>query len=105
MRLGVGLLGLATGTGAVGAHGANDTYYDGHMVGDWGHMGGWGGGWWLLHGLFWLVVIAVAVAAIYWVASDRGDGDGDAVAILRQQYARGEIDHDEFEERRRRLEE
>ncbi len=56
--------------------------------------------------LFWGLVIAAIVLAIRWLirADRRGSHEGpatpDALEILRQRYARGEIDEAEFERRR-----
>lgn len=69
-------------------------------------MGGWG---WL-----WLaLIVLVIVLLVVWVRrrsgpgdsgpGDRGVGGDDALRILEERFARGEIDRDEFEERRRAL--
>jgi putative membrane protein len=56
--------------------------------------------------LFWGLVIAAIVLAIRWLirADRRGSHEGpaapDALELLRQRYARGEIDEAEFERRR-----
>jgi putative membrane protein len=56
--------------------------------------------------LFWGLVIAAIVLAIRWLirADRRGSHEGpatpDALEILRQRYARGEIDEAEYERRR-----
>jgi putative membrane protein len=52
-----------------------------------------------------LLAIVGAVLGIRWLArrSRRAGGDA-AMAILRERYARGEIDREEFEARRRDLE-
>ena len=56
--------------------------------------------------LFWALVIAAIVLAIRWLirADRRGSHEGpatpDALEILRQRYARGEIDEAEYERRR-----
>lgn len=64
------------------------------MQGWGGHMG-WGGGWMIL---FWLLVL-LAIAGIAWTVAQRGGfGAGGAAGrdrseeILRERYARGEID-------------
>ncbi|TGY88632.1 SHOCT domain-containing protein [Marinicauda algicola] len=69
-------------------------------------MDGWGhglfGGVWMI--LFWGVIIA-APALLVWLAV-RGSRRGrqqSAREILEERYARGEIDADEFEERKRNL--
>lgn len=80
------------------------------------HMMGWGGGWYgMIFGpLFMIlvlaVVIAVAVLLVRWLG---GPWHGTAphqqppgrtpLDILRERFARGEIDKEEFEERRRVL--
>lgn len=72
-----------------------------------------GGGMWAW--LAWIVLFLVIVAAILvgsvLVARSLWRRDGstqtqrnEAVEILKQRYARGEIDRDEFDERRRVLE-
>ena len=56
--------------------------------------------------LFWGLVIAAIVLAIRWLirADRRGSHEGpttpDALELLRQRYARGEIDEAEYERRR-----
>ena len=80
----------------------------GHMgtTGSWGHMSGtgWGLGW-----LFALAVPLILVAGVGYLVvaaldGDRhGEPDDEALAELRAAYARGEIDDEEFENRRWRL--
>lgn len=71
-----------------------------------------GGGWiaMLLGFLVILILIAAVVFGVVYLARRMGEGGdqrdrgGDgSVDILRERYARGEIDRDEFEERRRHL--
>ncbi len=76
-------------------------YYDPHM---------WGGGWWMLFGPLMMIVFIVAIVlAVRWLGTS---GHGGAsypspgktpLDILKERFARGEIDRDEFEERRRAL--
>lgn len=77
----------------------------------------WGDGWssaawgWfsLMHVLWWLLVIAGIVGVVRWVlqASARGkkgrSGEDRALEILRERFARGEISQEEFDERKRVL--
>lgn len=69
-----------------------------------GHMG-WGGGWGWMMMLFWVVVL-VAVLWFVWAMTRRGGGlsgrPDDAESVLRDRYARGEIDEAAY---RRMLEE
>ena len=75
-------------------------------------------GWWmLLSGFFWLALIGIAVwalvALVRWVSRQTGMGsdrpmDGttagpSAEEILRQRFARGEIDAATYEQMRERL--
>ncbi|HXH84480.1 MAG TPA: SHOCT domain-containing protein [Candidatus Tectomicrobia bacterium] len=54
--------------------------------------------------VFWGLVIAGLVLGVRWLAGQaRGSGRDEALEILRQRYARGEIDKQEFETRRRDL--
>lgn len=54
--------------------------------------------------VFWGLVIAGLVLGVRWLAGQaRGSGRDEALEILRQRYARGEIDKQEFETRKRDL--
>jgi putative membrane protein len=80
----------------------------------WGpHMMGWGGGWYaMIFGplfmiLFLAVLVAVVVILVRWLG---GPWQGampphqfPPLDILKERFARGEIDKTEFEERRRVL--
>jgi len=78
---------------------------------DWGNMGcgaGWGHGFgWLLMILFWLAVILVVAALLKWLirTSPRmGPApEKTALDILKERYARGDIDREEFEQKKRDL--
>lgn len=53
---------------------------------------------------FWAVVIAAIVIGIRWLGgSGHGRGHDTALQILRERYARGDIDREEFAARRRDL--
>jgi putative membrane protein len=54
--------------------------------------------------VFWALVIAGLVVGLRWlVGQGRPAGRDEAFEILRQRYARGEIDKQEFETRKRDL--
>lgn len=65
------------------------------------------GGSWMFFSmlLFWGGLIALIIWAVR-TTSDRAPAQrpGRALDILQERYARGEIDHDEFDQRRRSLE-
>ncbi len=82
-------------------------------MGYYNNGGGWGWGPMLIGMtvmlLFWVAVVLVVVYAIRTFGHDSHTRNGSdaaedrALATLRERYARGEIDHAEFEERRRIL--
>ncbi|WP_277554172.1 SHOCT domain-containing protein [Halobaculum limi] len=80
--------------------------------------GGWMGSGWMGGGLFpWLgpwaglfvmlLVLGLLAAVVYAAVTLAQDADGDrpddAVSVLDRRYARGEVDDEEYRERRRRL--
>ena len=92
---------------AAWADGPGDGWAEGHM---WS-----GGGWWMLGGpLMFIIVAAVVIAlvvlAFRWIGGpSHSPGPGpraerDPMDILKARFARGEIDREEYEERRRILE-
>ncbi|MDA0226269.1 MAG: SHOCT domain-containing protein [Proteobacteria bacterium] len=79
----------------------------------WGDMGsmGWGSGWGMfgmLHMVLWWVLIVLGIVVLLkWlfgaparIGPQTGSG---ALEILRERYARGEIELEEFEKRKRDL--
>ena len=78
----------------------------------------WGGGWGgmiigpLMMIAFVVVAVAVVVLLVRWIGGDRrqtpatpqGPSGAGPLDILRERFARGEIDKAEFEERKRALE-
>lgn len=83
---------------------------------EWGHgpgmMGyGYGMGWFgpILTIAFWIAVIVGVVFLIRWLvvstrtASHRAPAEDSALEILKKRYARGEINRQEFEEKRKDL--
>ncbi|TET53027.1 MAG: SHOCT domain-containing protein [Actinobacteria bacterium] len=72
------------------------------------HDYGLGGGFFmLLMGLFWLLLlIGVIILVVYFVNQSRrtpSRGEELALDILKQRYAKGEIDKKEFEEKKKDL--
>lgn len=70
----------------------------------WFGPGGWWMALWML--LFWSGVIVLVVWAVRAATdgSRRGEDGNRAIHILEERYARGEIDREEFEQRRSTLE-
>lgn len=79
----------------------------------WADMGtwGWGGGWGILgaaHMLLWWVLIILGIAVLAKLlfgagSQDRHGAGGNALEILKERYARGEIGKEEFEQKKRDL--
>ena len=73
----------------------------------WGNGYGMGWGWFgAMHLLWWLLLIAGAAVLLRYilgVKGGQGRGDDRSLAVLRERYARGEIDKQEFDERMRHL--
>jgi putative membrane protein len=74
---------------------------------DWGGhpmWGMWGIGMGLVMVVFWGLVIVGLVLGLRWLAAQGRERRPDsALEILRQRYARGEIDREEFEAKKRDL--
>lgn len=76
--------------------------------------GPYAGGWWgLIMGLLWLAFLALIVVGVVLLVRSLSRTDGHtasstanktALDILAERFARGEIDQNEYEERRRSLE-
>ena len=73
----------------------------------WGAWGGWGlfG---LMHAVWWILVVIAIVAIARWAIfgsryRSRHEFEDRAQAILRERFARGEIDQAEFDEKMRHL--
>lgn len=105
-RLSAVIIGALMMTQSVLAQSGSDRFYGPHM---------WDGGWWMFLGPIWMIVVIAAIVAVVvlmvrWLspASHVGGygqpGGKTPMDILRERFARGEIDREEFEERRKILE-
>jgi putative membrane protein len=70
-----------------------------------GGMNGWSwgmgfGGFFMI--LFWAVIIIGAVVLIRWLVDQSKDGK-TALQILQERYARGELQREEYEQKKRDL--
>jgi len=82
--------------------------YGNNVMGDWGLGGGFG---MFIMPFFWILIIVGAVLFIVWLVNQTGGvaysspaGTGkSAMDILKERYARGEIDKQEFEEKKKDL--
>ena len=89
------------------------------MMGNWGEFGGWGMGFGFgFMILFWVLIVLGIVALVRWLLQPSGSGRGQGTAakagdksrdrtpleIVRERYARGEIDRNEYEQKKRDLE-
>jgi putative membrane protein len=79
----------------------------------WDGYGGWGWGGWgfgLLHMLgFWILLIVAVMLIVRWLGGMSGRPDighaphETALEVLKKRYARGEINKEEFESKKRDL--
>jgi putative membrane protein len=84
--------------------------YDGWGMGP-GMMGGWGMGWFggIFMVVFWILILVGLVFVIRWLLQatskkgDSGQRGSRAIDILKERYARGEIDKAQFENMKRDL--
>jgi putative membrane protein len=76
------------------------------------YYGPWGGGAWMLFGPFMMIlfvalIVVAVVLLVRWLGGpSRWDGSApakSALDILKERFARGEIDKQEYEEKRRIL--
>jgi putative membrane protein len=74
-------------------------------------MGGWGMGWFggIFMLVFWILILVGLVFVIRWLVQatskkgDSGQHGSRAMEILKERYARGEIDKAQFEDMKRDL--
>lgn len=75
----------------------------------WGDGNGWmmGPGW-IIMILFWVLIVLGIIALVRWLGSGGGNHRHESrptpVEILKERYARGEINRDEYEQKRLDLE-
>lgn len=99
------LIGIIVGWAAPTVAAAQERVYDW----GWGHpmgwmWGAWGVGMMLFMFLFWGLVIVGIMLGIRWLVNQGKESRTDsALEVLRQRYARGEINKEEFESKRRDL--
>lgn len=72
------------------------------------HAYNWGGGdcggWMIVHGAFWLLLLVLLVfGTVMLVRRPRSPRRDSALDILNERYARGEIDRDEYLQRKKDL--
>jgi putative membrane protein len=78
-----------------------------HMY--WNRGPGAGGGWWIGHLIFMLLVAALLILAIVWLVRNLSAGAGGrrgeptALEVLDRRFAEGAISVEEYHERRRIL--
>ncbi len=68
----------------------------------WGYMGGWS---WILSTFFWILLIVGIVVLVRWAVRGMHHErhKGGAIEILKERYAKGDIDKKEFEEKKKDL--
>jgi putative membrane protein len=69
-------------------------------------LGSFGGFGWIFMILWWVLIVAGIVAFIKWLTSQSHGNNRDeksSLEILKERYAKGEIDRQEFEEKKKDL--
>lgn len=73
----------------------------------WGDGYGWMGGGWIFMAFFWILIIIGIVTGVRWLSAGASRGESaqrrTPLEILDERYARGEIERDEYEQKRRDL--
>lgn len=74
----------------------------GNMMGGWGSFGVLG---WVSMFLFWILLVLGVIALFHYLGSSRKTTKDDKtpLEILKERYARGEIDKKEFQEKKKDL--
>ena len=79
------------------------------MMGYNGMFSGWGMGWgfgWVFMLIFWALILLGIAALVKWlIGASTGGGTREKTPLdlLKERYARGEIDQEEFERKKRDL--
>ena len=95
------LLGIVRSSGALQAQ---ERFYEWHWEMHPMWWWGWGIGMMAMMFLFWVLVIFCLIVAIRWLlGKGRVERSDTALQILRERYARGEINKEEFETRKKDL--
>jgi len=67
----------------------------------WGNHWMFGGSMWV----FWIFLLAALILGVWWIIRQNrtrdSSGNEDALSILKKRYAKGEIEKDEFEQKKR----
>jgi len=77
------------------------------MMWGWGHPVGWL--WMVMMGVFWVALIIAVIFLIRWLLLSKGDRGSEVLReespleILNKRYAKGEIDKQEFVEKKKDL--
>ncbi|MBE7366042.1 SHOCT domain-containing protein [Ramlibacter sp. HM2] len=66
------------------------------VAGGWAWMG-------VMHLLWWVLLIVVVAAVFRWATNSRAGAGDRPLEILRERFARGEIDKGEYDDRLRHL--
>jgi putative membrane protein len=77
----------------------------------WGMMGNWGYGYGygLIHMVVWIVILIAIIVGVIWLVRSLASGGGGAalprrspgLEVLEERYARGEINRDEYLEKKK----